>query len=98
MNRCLKIFQIDADLLFAMFRQGVHPEFEVVDNGIPDDAELVNVRVSFDGCRLELCVRSDYFPEVPEGHALSNYSPVCKRLPGSEHTFSIPARSGVKSP
>lgn len=80
MNRRLKIFRIDADMLFVMFREGVHQGFKVVERGIPEDAELVNVRMAFHGCSLELCIRSSEFPEVPAKNELTYYSPVCERL------------------
>jgi hypothetical protein len=52
-------FQISNELLLGMFAPGLHPAYEVVENGIPVDSQVTQVRDrSFEGM-TEILISSD---------------------------------------
>ena len=64
-NAKVRRLQISTELLFDLFRAGAHAGgYTVTQDGIPEDAELVNVQHAWPNT-VELLIRSETFEPVP---------------------------------
>lgn len=88
----VKRLQISADLLFEMFSAGFHEGgYTVIDDAIPADAKLVNVRYFPPHGwpnSIELLIESDSFAEVGEGQEPPTFSPTMRKEYPEPHARS----------
>lgn len=77
-----KIYRFSFDVLKIMLSPGVHKQgnYDVVDDGLPPDAELVNVQYTWPYGGVDLLIRSKTFPEVPKGEVIPVVGPSIRPL------------------
>jgi hypothetical protein len=71
----VKRLTISSELFCAIFSAGQHGAYTVVQNGIPDDARLINLRHAWPSA-IELLLESERFDEVREGEVIPEFSPL----------------------
>jgi len=64
--RKVKIFKLSKECFLDFFRGNDHAAYMVTQGQLPDDVEVVNARVSWDGF-FEVLLYSDTFKENKEG-------------------------------
>lgn len=69
---------ISAELFLSLFHAGQRPAYAVVENAVPGDARLVNVRHGWPNS-IELLIESESFDEVPQAEKIPDIQPICMR-------------------
>jgi hypothetical protein len=72
----VKTIRFSFELLADLFSNGEHgPHSYSVEQGIPADAKLVNVRHGWPN-PVEMVISSEEFPEIKDGEEIGELSPV----------------------
>ena len=71
----VKRLLVSAELFLQLFHGGEHTGYCVSKFGVPEDAELINVRHAWPNV-IELLIRSESFPSVKLGDEIPDFSPV----------------------
>jgi hypothetical protein len=102
MSDRLRIITFSTDFLFDCFRTGEHPlsRYAVV-HGLPEDAELVNVRHGWLNT-IELLIRSAEFELLEDGelprHMVPTIKKICPEMPvPSEEILAQDAATAYKA-
>lgn len=74
-----KRFRISSELFLQLFMSGDHRGFRIVEQAIPDDAQLVNVLHAFPN-DIELLIYSEEFPALKAGEQIPELVPVCVQV------------------
>jgi len=74
-NKRLRTLQITGELFVELFKLGSHPAYDVIENAIPDDAEVRNVRFGWPH-KIEILIESAEFDEVNDGEPIPFLVPV----------------------
>lgn len=80
----VKTLLITWELFRDLFTEGDHQQgYRVINDAIPEDGRLLNVRPAWGNNALELLIESDSFPEVKDGDTLPSLIPTTQTLPSS---------------
>ena len=75
----VKRLQISPELLFELFTAGPHlGGYSVVEDAVPADAKLINVRHGWPN-QIELLIESEEFPEIEDGEKIPLFRPLVQR-------------------
>jgi hypothetical protein len=83
-----RIFRISRHHVALFFSGGQHRAYEVFENPIPRDAEIVRCRMHFESGDVEFVLRSAEWSPNAEGTLLEKIRP-CMRYPKEEATWCV---------
>jgi hypothetical protein len=79
MKRKWRRFTISVELFLQLFTEGPHRAgYRVKENGIPEDAKLVNVRHAWPNS-IEVLIESESFGDVGVGEVVPEATPVIEK-------------------
>lgn len=73
-SRRVRMLRISSEMLKTLFGPGKHSVYTVVEDALPTDALLINVRYGWP-YNVDLLFESPEFPEVPEGAEIPELIP-----------------------
>jgi hypothetical protein len=80
-DRGIRRFKISDALLLDLFKTGEHLGYSVIENAIPQDARLLNVRHGWpESSTLELIIESSEFSALNGGDIIPEIVPICVNL------------------
>ncbi len=87
-----RILIISKQLVMEILKPGER-HYEIINDGLPADTEIVNVMLTFPQNDLALKLQSSEWPEIPDGHPIPYLDTRLKSLPSVVIVQSNPDRS-----
>ena len=80
MARRIKFLPLSEVYFLGLLKEGFHAGYEVIQDAVPEDARILEIRFSVCEQRIEILLESSQFDEVKLGAQIPDHIPILSAL------------------